>query len=234
MVSSKSKQWARVLKDIIVKYFFSLFLILVSSLYASSEAWQTVYMPNICTFKIPNSMEIQSGAYKNFSDKLHKEILELPVDPTRVVVQQKHLNNIEKKAFKSYARIIVETDYGKKGDYEKISSQLTASKFELIELNGIYRQSFENEFRNISAKGNMIMKIVSWFPLELVSINGISMINIKYTRTVNNGPEALVNMYIIHNDDRMHTITISYRMKNMYLYKDDLAKVIDTFHFYRR
>lgn len=191
-------------------------------------------MPNICTFKIPDSMEVQSGAYKKFSDKLQIEILELPVDPTRVIAQQKHLNKLDKKAYKSYARVMVETDYGRKGDYEKISTQLTASKFELMELNGIYRQSFEDELRNINAKGKMIMKIVSWFPLELVEINGISMVHLKYTRTVNNGPEALVNMYIVQNDDRMHRITISYRVKNTQLYRDDLAKVIDTFQFYRR
>lgn len=191
-------------------------------------------MPNICTFKIPNSMEIQSGAYKKFSDKLQKEILELPVDPTRVIAQQKHLNKLGKKAFKSYARVMVETVYGKKGDYEKISTQLTASKFELIELNGIYRQSFEDEVRSINAKGKMTMKIVSWFPLELVEINAISMVHLRYIRTVNNGPEALVNIYIVQNDDRMHIITISYRVKNRHLYRDDLAKVIDTFQFYKR
>lgn len=176
-------------------------------------------------------MEVQSGAYKKFSDKIQVEILELPVDPTRVIVQQKHLNQLEKKAFKSYARVMLETDYGRKGDYEKISTQLTASKFELIELNGIYRQSFEDELRNITAKGKMLMKIVSWFPMELVEINGVSMIHLKYTRTINNGPEALVNMYIVQNDDRMHRITISYRMQNTELYEYDLAKVIDTFKF---
>ena len=221
------------LKGILFRYTVS-FLILTVSLNASTANWQTVSMPNICTFKIPSSMEIQSGVIKKFSDKLYKEILELPIDPNRVIAQQKHLNKANKKAFKSYARIIVDTEYGRKGDYEKISTQYTASKFELRELNGIFRQEVETEFENINAKGKMIMQLLSWYPTKLVQINGVSMIHIRYSRTVNNGPEVLVNMYIVQNNDRMHRITISYRLQNTKLYKNDLAKVINTFKFNMR
>lgn len=218
------------LKGISLRYIIS-FLVLTVSLNASTANWQTVSMPNICTFKIPSSMEIQSGVIKFFFDKVHKEILELPTDPNRVIAQQKHLNNANKKAFKSYARIIIDTEYGRKGDYEKISTQYTVSTFELRELNGIFRQEVEAEFENINTKGKMIMQLISWYPTKLVQINGVSMIHIRYSRTVNNGPEALVNMYIVQNNDRMHRITISYRLQNTKLYKDDLAKVIDTFKF---
>ena len=213
-----------------MRYLIS-FIFLYLSLYASTEHWQTVLMPNICTFKIPPTMEVQAGTYKKLSDKLQKEILEIPVDSTRVLAQQKDLNKYKKKAFKTYARIMVETEYGRKGDYEKITTQLTATKFELRELGGIFRQNMEKELRKISAKGKMTMKLISWFPVQIVEINGVSMIHLKYTRSVNNGPEALVNMYIVQNDDRMHRITISYRISNADLYKDDLSKVINTFKF---
>jgi hypothetical protein len=179
-------------------------------------------------------MEIQAGTYKRISDRVHKEVLELPIDPSRVLAQQKDLNSYKKKAFKTYARIIVETEYGRRGDYEQITTQLTASKFELRELGGIFRQEMETELRKISAKGKMTMKLISWFPVKLAEINGVSMIHLRYTRSVNNGPEALVNMYIVQNDDRMHRITVSYRISNAYLYKDDLAKVINTFRFKNR
>lgn len=179
-------------------------------------------------------MEIQAGTYKRISDKFQEEILELPVDSTRVLAQQKDLNTYKKKAFKTYARIMVETEYGRKGDYEKITTQLTATKFELRELGGIFRQEMETELKKISAKGKMKMELTSWYPIKLVEINGASMIHVKYIRTVNNGPEALVNMYIVQNYDRMHRITISYRISNSYLYKDDLGKVIYTFRFKKR
>ena len=35
-------------------------------------------------------------------------------------------------------------------------------------------------------------------------------------------------MYIVQNDVRIHRITISYRINNAYLYKDDLGKIINT------
>ncbi len=199
-----------------MKYILSLLLFLVSA-QASTKDWQIISMPNICTFKIPKTMEIQAGTYKKISDKFHVEVLELPIDSTRVLAQQKDLNRYKKKAFKTYPRIIVETEYGRKGDYEKITTQLTATKFELRELGGIFRQKMEAELRKISAKGKIKIKLISWFPVKLVEINGVSMIHLNYTRTVNDGPEALVNLFIVQNDDRMHRITISYRISNAYL-----------------
>ena len=68
-------------------------------------------------------------------------------------------------------------------------------------------------------------------PLKIVQINGVTMIRVRYTRSVNNKPEAMVNMYIVQNSDKMHRITISYRMSDSNLWKKDLDKVIYTFKF---
>lgn len=217
------------------KYILVLTLLLLN-LYATTNNWQTISMPNICTFKIPNTMEIQAGQYKIISDKFQKQILELPIDSTRVIAQQKGLNKYSKKSFKvkKYARIIVETDYGKIGDYNHIDTKLTATKFELRELNGIYRVEMEKVFANITAQGKMNQKLLKWYPLKIVTINGISMINVSYTRSVNNGKPVLVNIYAIENNDRYHRITISYRVENTVNYEKDLKKVIYTFKFNRR
>ena len=218
-----------------MRYLFSL-LLLIISLPASTENWQTVSMPNICTFQMPNTMEIQAGQYKIVSDKLQRQILELPIDSTRVIAQQKGLNEYSKKSFKvkKYARIIVETDYGQIGDYNHIDTKLTATKFELRELDGIYRAEMEKVFSNITAKGKMSQKLLIWYPLKIVNINGISMINISYTRSVNNGKPVLVNVYAVENNDRYHRVTISYRVDNAANYEEDLKQFIYTFKINRR
>ena len=203
------------------------------NVYANNATWQNVSIPNVCTFKIPDTMEIQAGKYKIISDGLQKEIFELPVDSTRVIAQQKGLNKYSKEAFKekNYARVMIETDYGQNGDYENIRTPLTATAFELNELSMLYRDEIVKVFTQLSAKGKIKQKLLAWYPLKIVNINGISMIKVSYQRSVNNAKPVLVNIYVVNNNDRLHRITVSYKIENAVNYKNDLDKVIETFTF---
>jgi len=202
-------------------------------LFASIINWHTISMPAVGTFQIPPSMEIQAGKYKEISDGFQQKI-QIPFDTGRVVAQQKRLNEYDKKAFQSYTRILVETDYGSPGDYENINTRIKASRLELQELDNTFREGIEESFSKISSTSPMTMKLLSWTPVSIVQINGVSMIKIQYTRTVNNAPAALVNIFTVQNNDRMHRITVSYRQSDANLWKNDLDKVIYTFKFNRR
>lgn len=211
--------------------FFVLQILFVLPLFANEDNWQIISMSNFCTFEIPKTMELQEGRYKEINDEFTEKILEIPIDKKHVVAQQRQLNKFHKESFKSYARVMVDTEYGKNGDYENINTQFSATKFELRELDGIYRKEAEKSFHLINSKSQMKMKLLSWMPLKIVQINGVTMIRIRYTRSINNKPEAMVNMYIVQNSDKMHRITISYRMSDSNLWKEDLDKVIYTFKF---
>lgn len=215
-----------------VKFLLLIFLLAVQS-FASISNWHTISMPTVGTFQIPQSMEIQAGKYKEMSDAIQKK-LEIPFNENRVIIQQKRLNEYDKKAFQSYARILVETDYGNPGDYENITTHIDASKQELQVLDTTFRKEMEESFSKINSTGTMTMKLLSWTPVSIVQINGISMIKLQYTRTVNNAPAALVNLFVVQNNDRMHRITVSYRQVDANLWKNDLDKVIYTFKFNRR
>ena len=216
-----------------MRKYIIVYLVLILNLFAGSS-WQVVSIPNVCTFKIPDTMEVQAGTYKIISDRLQREILELPVDASRVIAQQKNLNSYTKQAFKeeNYARIMVETDYEKKGDYENISTRLEATKLELKELSDLYKNEMINAFAKINSKGKIQQKLLVWYPLKIVNINGISMVKVSYKRSVNGRKPVLVNMYIVQNNDRLHRITIAHKINNTD-YEDDLNKVIATFRFVR-
>jgi hypothetical protein len=84
-----------------------------------------------------------------------------------------------------------------------------------------------------TAKG-MKMEILSWQPTKIVRISGVDALKITYTRSINDGPQAIVNIYTVQNNDFMHRITISYRLSEESLWANDLARVINTFKFQKR
>lgn len=200
---------------------------------AQAKIWQTVSVPGICTFQIPPTMEIQKGNYKQGSEKFQKEILEVSIKPDRVVAQQKGVNSFDPQALKRYSRVIVETARGQYGEYETLGTPITASEKELLDVDAMFKQQVQQSATQSAAKG-MKLKILSWKPTKIVSINGIDTLKTTYTRSMNNGPPAIVNLYIIQNNDYMHRVTISYRLSEKNLWATDLSKVLNAFKFKKR
>lgn len=213
--------------------FSVLFFLLTMQLFAITSDWHTISMPEVGTFRIPPSMEIQAGKYKEVSDEFQKKI-HIPLDENNVLIQQKQLNEFNKKAFQTYARILVSTDYGEPGDYDMITTTAKTSKLEIQALDLILKKEIEKTFVQTNSSNKTHMQLLSWTPLDIIVINGISMIHAQYTRSINNGPEALVSMFIVQNNDRRHKIIISYRLSDANLWKNDLEKVIYTFNFNKR
>jgi hypothetical protein len=220
-----------------MKTIIAVFLILCVAYYVSpnaqAETWQTVSIPEICTFQIPPTMEIQKGNYKQGNEKFQKEILEIPITPDRVVVQQKGLNSFDPQALKRYSRVIVETARGQHGDYETLYTPLIAPEGELIDIDAVLKQQIQQSATQSAAKG-MKLEILSWQPTKIVRVNGIDALKTSYSRSMNNGPPTVVNIYMIQNNDYMHRITISYRLAEKSLWATDLMKVINTFKFKKR
>jgi hypothetical protein len=204
----------------------------VVAAHAQDATWETVSIPEICTYQIPPTVEIQKGTYKKVVDQLQKTILKIDQSPDRVIAQPKGINNFDPLALKRYCRIIVETERGSKGDYLKLYEPLAASAAELRELD----KEMKNEMQQaaLAAPKGMKMTILSWQPSKIVRVNGVEALLTSYTRSVNDAPPVLVRMYMIQNNDAMHKIAISYRESEKDLWAEDLNKVIDTFKFQKR
>ncbi len=212
--------------------FLVIYLISTLCLVAMENGWRIVDLPSLGTFEIPKSMEVQQGKTKILQDKFYQEIVKLPVNQNRVVIQQGGANDFKKGAFKRYSRIIVETDIGRSGEYENIYTKILLSKSELQELNSIFRKQIKNEaVKLINSNTKVKMKILSWQPVNIVNINGISMIHVNYTRSINGKPSVVVHIYTVQNNDRLHRIIISYRITEASIWKKDLDEVIYRFKF---
>ncbi|GHV38884.1 hypothetical protein FACS1894179_02960 [Bacteroidia bacterium] len=156
------------------------------------------------SISISPKMELQSGDYKQGAENYIKS-QGITITGNRIVFQQKGLNELSSSSFNSYARIIFETTIGSIGDFEKLGSVATVSVAELNEVSSVYKQQFLQQYRGTT------MKLILWHGASIEKVNGQTCIKYSYVRQLGNNPPVEVASYIFQNNDRMHTITVSYR-----------------------
>ena len=183
--------------------------------------WERIYIKNVGSVDLPPTMEITAGIYKQIQNEIYKR---MEYDVPQLVAQQKRLNESEKVSFGNYARVIVETTFGSPGDFEKLNfdiSKLTPT--DIIKINGAYKQEIQQSFLGSG------LKLIEWYPLKVEKINGVSCIHISYMRQLLDRPFVLVHGYYFHNNDRMHSLILSYRFSEADYWKTDLRQVLRSF-----
>jgi hypothetical protein len=183
--------------------------------------WERIYIKNVGRFDLPPTMEVQKGKYKEFVDEIKKI---KGFDATQLTAQQKGLNEFGKEGFEKYARVMIETTFGSVGDFEKLNFNIaTYTQSDISDLNTTYKQQIQQSF---SGTG---LKLIEWYPLKLEKINGMSCIHISYKRQLQDKPFVLVHIYYFHNNDRMHSLTLSYRLSEVDYWKSDYATILKSF-----
>lgn len=186
-----------------------------------STNWKRIYIKNVGSFDLPPTMEVQQGKYKEFVDEVKKI---KGFDATQLTAQQKGLNEFGKEGFEKYARVMVETTFGSIGDFEKLNFNIaTYTQTDINELNATYKQQMQQSFVGSG------LKLIEWYPLKLEKINGMSCIHISYKRQLQDKPYVLVHIYYFHNNDRMHALTLSYRLSETDYWKSDYTTILKSF-----
>lgn len=184
--------------------------------------WQRIKIENVGTIDIPPTMEVQSGEYKEWSEGV-REKFKFKSSVPQLVIQQRGLNESRKEALNRYARITVETEYGSAGDYPKLNFDTAAEQGEVNNLN----LTFKNQIiQNLSGIGN---KLITWYPLKLDNINGMSCMHLNFIRQRGDNPHVLVHTYIFPNYDRIHRLTFSYRVNEQDIWKEDFIRILQSF-----
>lgn len=196
-------------------------------------SWETVSVPGICTFQIPPSMELQAGKYRELMDQFRTLTLQVTDSGNRVVAQQKGLNALDPAALARYARVIVETRTESKGDFNTLGDPLALSRTEVEEFDAEIKKTVEQEAAQSTAAG-FRMELKTWGGTRVVRVNGVDCLLTEYSRSVNVAPPASVCLYMFMNNDRMHTVSVSYRTTESDVWATDLEKIVTTFQFTRR
>lgn len=183
--------------------------------------WNRQYIKDVGFIDVPASMELMSGTYKEFNNQILKQ---LEIEAPQVIFQQKGLNDYSSETFKHYVRVILETQVGKLGEFEKLNFNPTKiTNSELNELNQFFKEKTTSDLNSIH------QNIISWYPIKIEKINGMCCLHVSYQRRLNDNPIVLVNTYIFQNHDRIHSLTLSYRMNETEIWKDDLDTILKSF-----
>jgi hypothetical protein len=137
--------------------------------FSQSTDFDNYRILEVGSISIPNNMEIQSGNYKKISEIYQKEISKkfgYEVSDNRVVFQQKGVNDLDKQALATYVRVILETDIGNFGDYEKLSTKLIATPQEISDISKEYKTQMQQSFAGTG------MQLITWYGVSIVTING--------------------------------------------------------------
>lgn len=173
------------------------------------------------TILIPDTMELQSGAYKALSDRSSSEMgYDVSGD---VIFQQKGLNDFRFKDNKTYARVMIGTERDKPGSYEKLGTRIKATQRDLQSLSNLFKKDLIDSF------GATGLKLLRWDGVSIVTVNAQSALKISYVRQLNDNPSVHVEIYRFPNDDRMHSLTISYRLEDAGIWEDALERTKNSF-----
>ena len=183
------------------------------------QAQYTTYtIEEVGSISVTDDLELQGGNYKEMVDS-YLNSRHINFD-SRVVFQPKGLNTLEKEV-NSYCRIIIETLYG---DYEPLSSKVPkVSVNELRELSEAMKQGLIQSFEGTS------LQLINFYGSTIVKVNNQVGIKTSYTRRLGDNAPVRVDVYHFQNRDRMHSLTLSYRIEDAALWKEKLSHSLNSF-----
>lgn len=185
------------------------------------KGWKRIEMTDIGSIDLAPELEIQGGDYKEFNAQLRDkmgEYLKVDFSQPKLTLQPKGINEFNQQSLKRYIRIMVETIPGNEGDFDKINEQIEISDSELRELNTEFKNQITQSFHGTG------LKLIEWYPTEIVELNNMSAIRISYKRQLKDQPYVMVEIFRIQNYDRMHSLTMSYRKNEESLWKPIIEK----------
>ena len=185
----------------------------------SIKAQYTTYtIDEVGSISVTDDLELQGGNYKEMVDS-YLNSRHINFD-SRVVFQPKGLNALDKEV-NSYCRIIIEPLYG---DYEPLYSKIPqVSVNELRGLSASMKQSLIEGFAGTS------LQLINFFGSTIVKINNQVAIKTSYTRRLGDNAPVRVDVYHFQNRDRMHSLTLSYRIEDAALWKEKLSHSLNSF-----
>jgi hypothetical protein len=194
--------------------------------FSQSTDFENYRILEVGSISIPNNMEIQSGNYKKFSEIYEKGMgkkFGYEISDNRIVFQQKGLNDLEKQGFASYVRVILETEIGNFGDFDKLTTKLTATPQEIADISKELKSQMQQSFAGTG------LKLITWYGVSIVTVNGKTALKISYLRQLNDNPYVIVNMYRFQNNDRLHSLILSCRQSDETTWKPLFEKIANSF-----
>lgn len=173
------------------------------------EGWERIEIAGVGSIDLAPEIEIQGGRYRvqnaRYKERMG-EYLQIEFGQPKLTLQPKGINDFDQQALGRYMRVLVETMQGNAGDFSKIHEPIDLSESDLREFNVEVKNQTLLSFRKMG------MRLIDWDPVQVVELNNMPAIRIAYTRQLKDQPHVRVENYRIQNHDRIHSLTLSYRI----------------------
>jgi len=190
------------------------------------DEWQRVNINGIVSIDLPPEMEIQGEEFKAITKELrsiHGNKYNIEFSESELIFQPLGVNAGDVESLGKYARVMYEASEGNPGDYQKLTERIVLSNMELIELNKELKMQFTENFKRTP------IQITEWYPIQIIEINGMSALLISYKRQLGDKPYVHVKGYQFFDDDKIHSLTLSYRITEKELWEHNLNLILKSF-----
>jgi hypothetical protein len=171
--------------------------------------WARTTIAGVGTIDVPPSLEVQEGQLREMSGSSYG-----------LVLQQKGLNAQTQSSLGTYVRVMVETfPADSPGDFRRAGSKIEYSAAELEEISTSLRM--QAEMPGIT--------ILQWDKPKVVEVNGVTAICVEYSRAYKSNTPARVALYMFEDYDRIHKLTLSYRVSESEMWAAALQGVLQSF-----
>lgn len=154
-------------------------------------------------------MELQGGQFLQHIENYQKVSGEKIVEESDVIFQQPGLNDFLPAGRDTYVRLMIRTVVGAPGDHGILNSPIILTPYEKVEIDAARKAQLEQDLNK--ATGNLV---VSWDGMSIGKAGSYTAMRFSYTRRLGTKPMVRVEEYLIPNNDRIHYITVSYRIED--------------------
>jgi hypothetical protein len=183
--------------------FIGLFILLSTQFYLNAQNVNISYkliLNGVADVFIPEEMEIQGGAYLNIKNTIIKNNIPCyEINPKKVIMQPKGINDGKVSPLYKYARIIFQPENLINTEFSENGSK---------KLDSLIHSSID------SACGFGNSRIITWNGTKTAIINGNNFFKTSYVRQMNKNPEVFVEFYYFIVNGKGYSITYSYRLEN--------------------
>ena len=164
--------------------FIGLFILLSTQFYLNAQNVNISYkliLNGVADVFIPEEMEIQGGAYLNIKNTIiENNIPCYEINPKKVIMQPKGINDGKVSPLYKYARIIFQPENLINTEFSENGSK---------KLDSLIHSSID------SACGFGNSRIITWNGTKTAIINGNNFFKTSYVRQMNKNPEVFVEFY---------------------------------------
>lgn len=179
---------------------------------------------NLGTLEVSDRMELQGGAFLALSKSYASTTGVNVVNDDDAIFQQPGVNDFLPHGKDTYVRLMLRTVVGERAEYATLNDPLNLTQEQIGSMDRERRAVVENDMR----KMGMGMTLEKWDGLRISTINGYKALHFGYIRRLGTKPPVRVEEYMVQNMDRVHYITVSYRIEDRDIWWPALQRSLST------